>query len=93
MAKRKKYTEEFKREAVRLLESRGERTISDVAHRKSKAFPRRKRTGETLHNVAYATFCRAAFLGALKFTPFGGQFDYAAFLLTAKCNSCSTGLA
>ena len=31
MAKRKKYTEEFKREAVRLMESRGERTIADVA--------------------------------------------------------------
>jgi hypothetical protein len=29
--KRKKHTEEFKREAVRLLESRGERTIADVA--------------------------------------------------------------
>jgi len=31
MGKRKKYTEEFKREAVRLVESRGERTIGDVA--------------------------------------------------------------
>jgi transposase len=29
--KRKKHTEEFKREAVRLLENRGERTIADVA--------------------------------------------------------------
>jgi transposase len=29
--KRKKHTEEFKREAVRLLENRGERTVSDVA--------------------------------------------------------------
>ena len=29
--KRKKHPEEFKREAVRLLESRGERTVSDVA--------------------------------------------------------------
>lgn len=29
--KRKKYTEEFKREAVRLMETRGERTIADVA--------------------------------------------------------------
>ena len=29
--KRKKHAEEFKREAVRLLESRGERTVSDVA--------------------------------------------------------------
>ena len=29
--KRKKHAEEFKREAVRLLENRGERTISDVA--------------------------------------------------------------
>jgi transposase len=29
--KRKKHTEEFKREAVRLLETRGERTVSDVA--------------------------------------------------------------
>jgi transposase len=29
--KRKKHPEEFKREAVRLLESRGERTIADVA--------------------------------------------------------------
>lgn len=28
---RKKYTEEFKREAVRLLETRGERTAADVA--------------------------------------------------------------
>jgi transposase len=31
MGKRKRYTEEFKREAVRLVESRGDRTISDVA--------------------------------------------------------------
>ena len=31
MAKRKKYKEEFKREAVRLMESRGDRTIADVA--------------------------------------------------------------
>lgn len=29
--KRKKHPEEFKREAVRLLEGRGERTIADVA--------------------------------------------------------------
>ena len=29
--KRKKHTEEFKREAVRQLESRGERTVADVA--------------------------------------------------------------
>jgi len=29
--KRKKHPEEFKREAVRLLESRGERSIADVA--------------------------------------------------------------
>lgn len=29
--KRKKHTEEFKREAVRLLEGRGERTVADVA--------------------------------------------------------------
>jgi transposase len=29
--KRKKHAEEFKREAVRLLETRGERTIADVA--------------------------------------------------------------
>ena len=29
--KRKKHSEEFKREAVRLLENRGERTITDVA--------------------------------------------------------------
>jgi transposase-like protein len=29
--KRKKHTEEFKREAVRLLENRGERTVADVA--------------------------------------------------------------
>jgi transposase len=29
--KRKKHSEEFKREAVRLLESRGERTVADVA--------------------------------------------------------------
>ena len=29
--KRKKYTEEFKREAVRLMETRGERTVGDVA--------------------------------------------------------------
>jgi transposase len=29
--KRKKHTEEFKREAVRLLEGRGERTVTDVA--------------------------------------------------------------
>ncbi len=31
MAKRRKYTEEFKREAVRLVESRGERSVADVA--------------------------------------------------------------
>jgi transposase-like protein len=29
--KRKKHSEEFKREAVRLLENRGERAVSDVA--------------------------------------------------------------
>jgi len=29
--KRKKHAEEFKREAVRLLETRGERTVADVA--------------------------------------------------------------
>jgi transposase len=29
--KRKKHPEEFKREAVRLMESRGERTVADVA--------------------------------------------------------------
>jgi transposase len=29
--KRKKHSEEFKREAVRLLETRGERTVADVA--------------------------------------------------------------
>ena len=28
---RKKYSEEFKREAVKLLETRGERTVADVA--------------------------------------------------------------
>jgi transposase len=31
MGKRKKYTREFKREAVRLMESRGDRTVADVA--------------------------------------------------------------
>jgi transposase-like protein len=31
MGKRKKYTEEFKREAVQLMMTRGERTIADVA--------------------------------------------------------------
>jgi transposase-like protein len=31
MGKRKRYTEEFKREAVRLVETRGDRTIGDVA--------------------------------------------------------------
>ena len=31
MAKRKRYTEEFRREAVRLMETRGERSISEVA--------------------------------------------------------------
>jgi transposase len=31
MSKRKKHTEEFKLEAVKLLETRGERTIGDVA--------------------------------------------------------------
>ena len=31
MAKRRKYTEEFKREAVRLVESRGECSVTDVA--------------------------------------------------------------
>ena len=29
--KRRKHTEEFKREAVRLLENRGERTVADIA--------------------------------------------------------------
>ena len=29
--KRKKYTDEFKREAVRLMLTRGDRTVSDVA--------------------------------------------------------------
>ena len=29
--KRKKHSEEFKREAVRLMETRGERTVADVA--------------------------------------------------------------
>lgn len=31
MAKRRKHTDEFKREAVRVMESRGERTVADVA--------------------------------------------------------------
>ena len=31
MAKRKRHTEEFKREAVRLMETRGDRSIADVA--------------------------------------------------------------
>jgi transposase len=31
MGKRKKYTEEFRREAVRVVENRGERTVRDVA--------------------------------------------------------------
>ena len=31
MGKRRKYTEEFKREAVRVMEARGERTVADVA--------------------------------------------------------------
>ena len=31
MGKRRKYTDEFKREAVRLMETRGSRTVSDVA--------------------------------------------------------------
>ena len=31
MAKRKRYTDEFKREAVRLLMTRGERSVGDVA--------------------------------------------------------------
>lgn len=31
MSKRRKYTEAFKREAVRLLETRGERSAGDVA--------------------------------------------------------------
>jgi transposase len=31
MAARKKYSEEFKQEAIRLLETRGDRTIADVA--------------------------------------------------------------
>jgi transposase len=31
MATRKKYTDEFRREAVRLLETRGERTVAEVA--------------------------------------------------------------
>ena len=32
MAKRKRYSEEFRREAVRLMETRGERSIKDVAN-------------------------------------------------------------
>ena len=31
MTKRRKHTEEFKREAVRLIERRGDRTIGDIA--------------------------------------------------------------
>lgn len=31
MGKRKRHTDEFKREAVRLMETRGERSIADVA--------------------------------------------------------------
>jgi transposase len=31
MGKRRKYTEEFKREAIRVMESRGDRTVADVA--------------------------------------------------------------
>lgn len=31
MAKRRKYTKEFKLEAVKLLEGRGDRTVADVA--------------------------------------------------------------
>lgn len=31
MGKRRKYTDEFKREAVRLMETRGNRTVGDVA--------------------------------------------------------------
>jgi transposase len=31
MGKRRRHTEEFKREAVRLMETRGERTITEVA--------------------------------------------------------------
>lgn len=31
MAKRKRYAEEFKREAVRLMETRGDRSIGEVA--------------------------------------------------------------
>ena len=31
MGKRRKYTDEFKREAVRLMETRGDRTVADVA--------------------------------------------------------------
>ena len=31
MAKRRKHTDDFKREAVRLMETRGERTVADVA--------------------------------------------------------------
>jgi transposase len=31
MGKRRKHTEEFKREAVRLLETRGERSVAEVA--------------------------------------------------------------
>jgi transposase len=31
MGKRRKYTDEFKREAVRVMETRGDRTVADVA--------------------------------------------------------------
>jgi transposase len=33
MGKRKRYTEEFKKDAVRLMAARGSRTISEVANR------------------------------------------------------------
>lgn len=50
MGKRRRYTEEFKREAVRLLETRGERSAAEVAEglgvSPSLLFQWRKQLGE-----------------------------------------------
>ena len=65
MAKRKKYTEEFKRDAVRMMRGRGTRTVAEIAddlgvpanhlHRWAKLFDadavaKRNEQGETLED-------------------------------------------
>ena len=54
MGKRRKYTDEFKREAVRLMETRGERTVGDVAESLGVA-------ENLLHSPGYAAECGRIF--------------------------------